>query len=156
MNNVNYLLYAKEIGLPYGIYGQSFDRFAWPSELLFLLREYAPYQRLIEEQNRLQLDARAIARRGSVSLVMEERTDAKPMAWILHRGAYDQRREQLEAGTPSVLPPMTSTMPRNRLGLAQWLVSREGHCGEGEGKSGQGDEGLLHGWVSKSVRAKSS
>ena len=89
----------------------------------FLLHEYAPYQSLIEEQNRLQLDARAIARRGSVSLVMEERTDAKPMAWILHRGAYDQRRQQLEAGTPAVLPPMTSTMPRNRLGLAQWLFA---------------------------------
>lgn len=35
MSNVNYLLYAKEMGVPYGIYGESFDRFAWPSPLLF-------------------------------------------------------------------------------------------------------------------------
>ncbi|MBI3207752.1 MAG: polysaccharide pyruvyl transferase family protein [Candidatus Solibacter usitatus] len=35
MANANLLLYAKEAGVPYGIYGQSFDRFAWPSPLLF-------------------------------------------------------------------------------------------------------------------------
>ncbi len=35
MANANILLYAKDAGVPYGIYGQSFDRFAWPSELLF-------------------------------------------------------------------------------------------------------------------------
>jgi len=52
---------------------------------------------------------------------MEERTDTKPTAWVLYRGAYDQRRQQVEAATPSVLPPMTSAMPRNRLGFAKWL-----------------------------------
>ena len=87
----------------------------------FLLHQHAPYQSLVAEQNKLQVEARAIARRGSVSLVMEERTDAKPMAWILARGAYDARRQQVDANTPAVLPPMTSSMPRNRLGLAQWL-----------------------------------
>jgi Protein of unknown function (DUF1553) len=56
---------------------------------------------------------------------MEERTDTKPIAWILFRGAYDQRRQQVDANTPFVLPPMTSTMPRNRLGLAQWLFTED-------------------------------
>jgi hypothetical protein len=91
----------------------------------FLLNQYAPYQELAREQNTLNLEARAIARRGSVSLVMEERTDAKPMAWILARGAYDQRRQQVEANTPAVLPPMTSSTPRNRLGLGKWLFEPE-------------------------------
>ncbi len=56
---------------------------------------------------------------------MEERTDSKPTAWTLYRGAYDQRREQVDANTPVILPPMTSTMPRNRLGLAQWLFTND-------------------------------
>ena len=31
--------------------------------------------------------------------------------------------QQVDANTPSALPPMTSAMPRNRLGLAQWLFT---------------------------------
>jgi len=31
---------------------------------------------------------------------MEERTDTKPVAWVLYRGAYDQRRDQVDANTP--------------------------------------------------------
>ena len=45
-----------------------------------------------------------------------------PMANILFRGAYDQQRDEVEPGAPSVLPPMADSLPRNRLGLAQWLV----------------------------------
>ena len=91
----------------------------------YLAREYAPVKQLVTEQNTLNTEAKTIARRGAVSLVMEERADAKPHAWVLFRGAYDQRREEVEAGTPSILPPMTSSMPRNRLGLAQWLFTEE-------------------------------
>jgi len=91
----------------------------------FLLREHQPYQKLIAEQDEANATARAIARRGAISLVMEERTDTQPHAWILNRGAYDQRRQQVGAETPSVLPPMRASMPRNRLGLAEWLFQPE-------------------------------
>ena len=89
----------------------------------YLQDQYKPYQELAKEQTALNAAAKAIASRGAVSLVMEERTDSKPMAWVLYRGAYDQRREQVGANTPSALPPMTAAMPRNRLGLAQWLFT---------------------------------
>ncbi len=56
---------------------------------------------------------------------MQERTDQKPFAHILFRGAYDQPRERVEANTPTVLPPMAASLPRNRLGLAEWLFSDE-------------------------------
>ena len=56
---------------------------------------------------------------------MEERKDAKPVAWVLYRGAYDQRREQVGANTPAVLPPMLTTMQHNRLGLARWLFTED-------------------------------
>jgi hypothetical protein len=91
----------------------------------FLTKQYEPYIALAKEQNDLNMKAAAISKRGAVTLVMEERTDAKPTAWVLYRGSYDQRREEVGANTPAILPPMTSTMPRNRLGLAQWLFTND-------------------------------
>ena len=81
------------------------------------------YRALAKELTDLDADVNAMERRGSVTLVMQERTDSKPFAHILYRGAYDQRRERVEASTPAVLPPMTASMPRNRLGFAQWLFT---------------------------------
>src|SRR5258707_12566495 len=56
---------------------------------------------------------------------MEERASAKPTANILFRGAYDQKRELVEANTPSILPPMTADLPKNRLGFAKWLFTED-------------------------------
>ncbi|MCX7605346.1 MAG: DUF1553 domain-containing protein, partial [Bryobacteraceae bacterium] len=78
-----------------------------------------------EELHRLDLEKREIRRRGAITHVMEERQDQKPFAHLLYRGMYDQPRERLEPGTPAVLPPMPASLPRNRLGLAQWLVSED-------------------------------
>src|SRR5437763_12056251 len=64
----------------------------------------------------------SIRRRSPVTLVMEERKDSKPVAHILYRGQYDQQREEVEPNVPAVLPAMLSSAPRNRLGLATWLV----------------------------------
>ena len=47
------------------------------------------------------------------------------MAYILFRGDYDKRRDQVKADTPDILPPMPSDLPKNRLGFAQWLVRPE-------------------------------
>ena len=57
-----------------------------------------------------------------VTFVQQERTDAQPMAHVLIRGLYDQLREEVHPNVPAVLPPMPQSAPRNRLGLAQWLV----------------------------------
>ncbi|MBL8215625.1 MAG: DUF1553 domain-containing protein, partial [Bryobacterales bacterium] len=91
----------------------------------FLMKEYEPFRKLAVEQNESNLKARAIARRGAVTLVMHERDSSKPQAHILYRGAYDQRRDKVEANTPSILPPMPADLPKNRLGFAQWLFRPE-------------------------------
>lgn len=89
----------------------------------FVQMHQDPAARALQAQLRdLEMERRAIRRRGAVSLVMEERTDQAPYAHVLFRGAYDAPRAKVEANTPSVLPPMTSDMPRNRAGLAQWIV----------------------------------
>ena len=56
------------------------------------------------------------------TLVMRERMEPKE-AFILRRGEYDQKGDKVERATPAFLPPMGSDLPRNRLGLARWLVS---------------------------------
>ncbi|MDX2181918.1 MAG: PSD1 and planctomycete cytochrome C domain-containing protein [Bryobacteraceae bacterium] len=44
---------------------------------------------------------------------------------ILARGDYRNGTEAVSAQTPGFLPPLPKDAPPNRLGLAQWLVSRE-------------------------------
>ena len=62
--------------------------------------------------------------RGTIAHVMQEKSDAA-MAFVLFRGDYDKRRDQVEPKTPAILPPMPDELPRNRLGLAKWLVREE-------------------------------
>lgn len=57
-------------------------------------------------------------------MVMRELTTPK-VAHVLERGEYDMRGEQVEPTTPAVLPAFPASAPRNRLGLAQWLVDPE-------------------------------
>jgi hypothetical protein len=56
---------------------------------------------------------------------MEEKADTKPTAYILLRGNYTTKGEEVSAATPASLPPMTADEPRNRLGLARWIMSRQ-------------------------------
>ena len=56
------------------------------------------------------------------TLVMEEKKE-EPHAFVLSRGDYRKKVDRVTAVTPSSLPPMESDWPKNRLGLAKWLVS---------------------------------
>ena len=50
--------------------------------------------------------------------------ETKPRdTFILERGNYEARKEKVEFATPAFLPAMPTNAPRNRLGLALWLVS---------------------------------
>src|SRR5206468_5160818 len=46
-------------------------------------------------------------------------------AFVLFRGEYDKRRDRVSPGTPAALPPLPDDLPRNRLGLARWLLRPE-------------------------------
>lgn len=51
-------------------------------------------------------------------------SDAQPRkTHILERGNYEMPREEVQSNPPAFLPPLPAGAPRNRLGLAQWLVS---------------------------------
>ena len=64
--------------------------------------------------------------RSTTTLVMEERPTI-PRAWVLERGEYDQRRDEVAPGIPKVLKfgPFADKKdddPLSRLDLAEWLV----------------------------------
>ena len=100
---------ATEVETLFGWYLRSFD---------------APYQELAKSLAAMESEQAAIKGRGTIAHVMQEKTQP-PMAYLLFRGDYDKRRDQVNAGTPAVLPPMPADLPRNRLGLAQWLLRPE-------------------------------
>ena len=80
------------------------------------------YRRLAARRLEIDKEWRDLRRRGTVTHVMQEQPGSEAAAHVLYRGMYDQPRERVTAGTPAALPPMPDTLPRNRLGLAHWLV----------------------------------
>jgi mono/diheme cytochrome c family protein len=56
------------------------------------------------------------------TMVMRERPQPRD-TFILVRGAYDKFADKVTHAVPSVLPPLPSKSPTNRLALARWLVS---------------------------------
>ena len=92
--------------------------------LYHLIHHDTQYRAAAAELAALQFEQRTLRRRSPTTLVMDEKKDQEPFAHILHRGAYDQPRDKVSPATPSFLPAL-ATAPRNRLGLAEWLISPE-------------------------------
>lgn len=57
-------------------------------------------------------------------MVMQELPEPKK-SYILFRGEYAQRREEVPACVPEALSPFPADASNNRLGLARWLTARE-------------------------------
>lgn len=54
-------------------------------------------------------------------MVMEERLNRRP-SYIHKRGLYDQLGEEVQPGVPVSIMDFSEEFPRNRLGLAQWIL----------------------------------
>jgi hypothetical protein len=95
-----------------------------------LLREYflatvdSAATKLAAELNAVRRQENELVTAIPEAMVMEEMPTTKP-AFVLHRGQYDQHREAVSANTPAFLPAFPPDAPRNRLGLARWILSRE-------------------------------
>ena len=61
---------------------------------------------------------------GPKVMIMKD-MDKVRTTYILDKGSYEKRGEEVNMGTPRVLPAMPEKFPKNRLGLAQWIVSPE-------------------------------
>ena len=54
-------------------------------------------------------------------MVMRERAQPRD-TFVLIRGAYDKFGDKVSHGTPTILPPLPTEGPNNRLALARWLM----------------------------------
>ncbi len=70
----------------------------------------------------LVAEKKAIDDRSIVTHIQQEKGD-QAMAFVLMRGEYDKRGEQVEPGVFHALHKQAPDAPKNRLGLAQWLVA---------------------------------
>ena len=57
-------------------------------------------------------------------MVMEELDQART-TYLYNRGNYTEPSQEVSSTTPEALPAMDKTLPKNRLGLAQWLFQKE-------------------------------
>ncbi len=99
-----------------------------------LLREYfiehgytktqAIFEPLHRELAAATTELKQVENTFPATLVFRERAEPRP-AYILKRGEYDQRGEQVSRATPGALPALPADLPRNRLGLARWLTARD-------------------------------
>ncbi|MFM7133817.1 MAG: PSD1 and planctomycete cytochrome C domain-containing protein [Planctomycetota bacterium] len=84
------------------------------------------YIRAAKELERLAAERQQIVAGTPKTMVMKEM--AMPRETFVHtRGAYDHpdRNRRVERAIPAVLGALPEGAPRNRLGLAEWLVSKE-------------------------------
>ncbi len=90
----------------------------------WLQHEDKSYAALAAELVSAEREEAEVRLRGTVAHVMSEKPGPET-AYVLYRGEYDKRREQVSAATPSFLPPMPPDYPHNRLGFARWLLLPE-------------------------------
>ena len=55
-------------------------------------------------------------------MIMEDMPNRRT-TYILNKGMYNDRGKEVQMGTPAVLPSANDNFPKNRLGMARWLMS---------------------------------
>lgn len=79
------------------------------------------YQGYLENLFKLRTEELALMKDVQEVMVMRE-METPRKTFLLNRGVWDSPAEEVFAGTPESLPGFSKDLPRNRLGLAQWLV----------------------------------
>ncbi|RZO74208.1 MAG: DUF1553 domain-containing protein [Limisphaerales bacterium] len=79
------------------------------------------FSALHDQKKKLSDDKSKYEQAIPVSLVSKERKEPRE-TFVLVRGEYDKRADQVQPAVPEILPPLPKGAPNNRLGLAQWLV----------------------------------
>jgi signal transduction histidine kinase len=91
----------------------------------YLREQDEPWRLAWNELGRLRAKENDLSERGVEVMVMQERPGPRRLTHILERGCFDQPGVEVAPDTPAFLPPFPEGAPRNRLGLAQWMVSPE-------------------------------
>lgn len=118
---------------------KAYDRALSPVEITFLSGHTVPdsddawfdwYAREIDAECVKAQAALTVARKAETEfdinlqeiMVMEDTPGLQRTTTILNRGNFRTPKEAVEPGTPAALNPMPEGAPKNRMGLAKWLV----------------------------------
>jgi hypothetical protein len=74
---------------------------------------------------RTAIEERDNVRRSIPRVMVMEDMPTPRKTFMLDKGLYDKPQEEVTAATPVSLPTLSPDAPRNRLALADWLVSKE-------------------------------
>ncbi|MGJ8726317.1 MAG: DUF1553 domain-containing protein [Roseibacillus sp.] len=91
----------------------------------YLNKHDGAYIDLKKKVAKLEKEQNELRKRGSVTLVMDDRKNREPFAHVLTRGDYRQKEEKVSPAVPGVLPALPSDVKADRLALANWLVNPE-------------------------------
>jgi len=90
----------------------------------FIARQHQPSRAALAELKQLRERENDLVNDVPEIMTMREMPQPRP-TFLLKRGAYDAPGEQVHAGTPPGILPFAADQPRNRLGLAGWMVDRK-------------------------------
>jgi hypothetical protein len=90
----------------------------------FLARHHEPYQSALAELKRLREQENGLVNDIREIMTMKELPKPRP-TFLLKRGAYDAPGDPVQPDTPSSILPFPADQPRNRLGLARWMIDRQ-------------------------------
>ena len=90
----------------------------------WLVTSDEPTKRELAKAAGLDAELDEMRKRGTIAHVMNEKEEMAK-AFILDRGEYDKRKDEVQPGTPAILPTFPADLPKNRLGLAKWLLLQE-------------------------------
>ncbi|MFP6617026.1 MAG: PSD1 and planctomycete cytochrome C domain-containing protein [Candidatus Hydrogenedentota bacterium] len=87
----------------------------------FLLSD-REYRETNDRLDRLTRSRKTIMDRTPKVMIMDDMAKRRT-TYILERGLYNKRKDEVTAGVPEVFRQIDADVPRNRLGLAQWLMN---------------------------------
>ncbi len=88
----------------------------------YLNKVDSSYPTLTKAVTDLENEKVKINNEAPITHVQKEKADSVAMTNMLMRGAYDKLGDEVIAETPSALPPMPEGAPKNRMGLAKWVI----------------------------------
>jgi hypothetical protein len=89
----------------------------------YFLKHDAPekYRQTYSQLVELRKEKDKLEKSITTTMVMTEMSKPRD-TFVLGRGQYDNKGEKVTPGVPAFLPPMPEDLPRNRLGLAKWIL----------------------------------
>jgi hypothetical protein len=89
----------------------------------FFTRHYEPYKAALAELNELREQGNNFVDDVREIMTMKELPQRRP-TFLLKRGAYDAPGDPVQPDTPASILSFPADQPRNRLGLARWMIDR--------------------------------